>query len=210
MLNDDHRGTAALLDLVDELNGLLAGGRVEVGQRLVEKQHLHLVHHYARQAHALLLSAAKLVRGVAQVVFHAHQRGHAVHRLAHARLRRAVVLQREGDVLAHGQADELPVRVLKHGAHVPGQLKHARLGRIHAVHGEAAGDRAGIAGGDQAVEAAAQRALAAARRAGDEHPLARVDVQVDMAQGGPLLRPVLKGKVPEGDDGGLQRRHLKY
>ena len=35
VLDDDHRGAAALLDLVDELNGLLAGGRVEVGQRLL-------------------------------------------------------------------------------------------------------------------------------------------------------------------------------
>ena len=118
VLDDDYRGSGPVLDVVDQLNGLLAGSGVQVGQRLVKEQHLHLIHHHARQAYALLLPAAELMRRMAQVMLHAHQRGHAVHRLAHGGLRHAVVFQRKGDILAHSQADELAVRVLKHRTHV--------------------------------------------------------------------------------------------
>ena len=142
VLDDDDGRARLFLNLVDQLDGLLAGGRVKVGQRLVKQQHLHLIHHHARQTHALLLAAGELMRRVLKVALHAHQLCHAVDRLLHVVLRHAVVFQREGDILAHGQADELPVRILKHGAHMCGQLKHARLGRIHAVHRQAAPDLA--------------------------------------------------------------------
>ncbi len=73
MLDDEHGRVGLLLDLVDQLHGLLAGGRVQICQRLVEEQDLDLIHHNARQTDALLLPAGKLMRCIVEVVLDAHQ-----------------------------------------------------------------------------------------------------------------------------------------
>lgn len=109
MLDDEHCGIRLFLDLVDQLNGLLAGGGVEVGQRLIEEQDLDLIHHHARQAHPLLLPARKLVRCIAEMVLDAHQLGSMAGDGVHLILRGAAVFQCKGNVLAHGQPDELAV-----------------------------------------------------------------------------------------------------
>ena len=79
MLDDEHGGVRLFLNAVDELDGLLARRGVKVGQRLVEQQDLHRVHHHARQAHPLLLPAGKLVGRKAQVMVHVYQLGGAGH-----------------------------------------------------------------------------------------------------------------------------------
>ena len=72
VLNDQHGGIGLVLDLVDQLNGLLAGGRVQAGKGFIKHQNFNLIHHNARQADALLLPAGKLMRGMVQAVFNAH------------------------------------------------------------------------------------------------------------------------------------------
>ena len=144
MLDDEHCGVSLFLDLVDQLNGLLAGSGVEVGQRLIEEQDLDLIHHHARQAHPLLLPARKLVRCIAEVVLDAHQLGGMAGDGVHLILRGTAVFQCKGNVLAHGQPDELAVRVLQHRAHMGRKLEEAAVGRIHTVHGQGAGARAGV------------------------------------------------------------------
>ena len=57
MLDDEHGGVGLFLDLVDELHGLLAGGRVQVGQRLVEKYDLLPHRERGRRDEPLFLSA---------------------------------------------------------------------------------------------------------------------------------------------------------
>ena len=201
MLDDEHGGVGLFLDLVDELHGLLTGGRVQIGQRLVEEQDLDLIHHNARQTDPLLLPAGKLMRCIAEVVLDAHQLRSAAGDGVHLILRHTAVFQRKGDVLAHGQANELAIRVLQYRAHMGRQLKDAAVRRIHAVHGQGAGAHAGIRKGVQAVDAARQRAFAAAGRACDEHTLPRIDVQVDAGQRGTLLGAVLEREISERDDG---------
>ena len=201
MLDDEHGGVGLFLDLVDELHGLLAGGRVQIGQRLVEEQDLDLIHHNARQTDPLLLPAGKLMRCIAEVVLDAHQLRSAAGDGVHFLLRHTAVFQRKGDVLAHGQANELAIRVLQYRAHMGRQLKDAAVRRIHAVHGQGAGAHAGVRKGVQAVDAARQRAFTAAGRACDEHTLPRIDVQVDAGQRGTLLGAVLEREISERDDG---------
>ena len=197
MLDDEHCGVRLFLDLVDQLNGLLAGSGVEVGQRLIEEQDLDLIHHHARQAHPLLLPARKLVRCVAEMVLDAHQLGGMAGDGVHLILRGAAVFQCKGNVLAHGQPDELAVRVPQHRAHMGRKLKEAAVRRIHTVYGQGAGARAGVGKRVQAVDAPRQRTLAAAGGARNEHPFTRVDLQIDIGQGGALLGAVLEGKVAE-------------
>ena len=200
VLNDDDRRARLPLNLVDQLDRLPAGRGVEVGQRLVKQQHLNLIDHHARQAHALLLPAGELMRRGLQVVCNVHQPGHARHSILHLPQRRARVFQREGDVLAHRQADKLSVRVLQHRSYMRGQLKDARPGRVHAVDRQFALDLAGKGKRNQAVDAAAQRALAAAGGPGDQHALTRQDVKIDPMERRPLLRTVLEREIPEGYD----------
>ena len=137
------------------------------------------------------------MRRIAQVAFHTHQTGHALGDIVHFLLRHAVVFQRKGNVLRHRQADELAIRVLQHRAHMAGQFKDAGFRRLHAVHHQRALAFAGVAEGNKAVDAAGQRAFAAAGRAGDEHALARIDIQIDIMQRGLFLRAVLEGKMAE-------------
>ena len=115
----------------------------------------------------------------------------------HLILRGAAVFQCKGNVLAHGQPDELAVRVLQHRAHMGRKLKEAAVGRIHTVHGQGAGARAGVGKRVQPVDAGRQRAFAAAGRPGDQHTLTGVDIQVDIMQRRLFLRTILEGEVFE-------------
>ena len=194
VLDDEHSGVGLLLDFVDQLNGLFAGSGVEVGQRLIEEEDLDLIYHDARKADPLLLPAGKLVGRIAEVVLNSHQLGGAAGDGVHLVLRHTAVFQRKGDILAHRQADELAVRVLQDGAHMGRQLKDAAVGGVHAVHGQGAGALAGVCEGVQPVDAARQRAFAAAGGARNEHPLTGVDVQIDAGQRRALLGAVLERK----------------
>ena len=186
-----------MLDLVDQLNGLLAGGRVQAGKGFIKHQNFNLIHHNARQADALLLPAGKLMRGMVQAVFNAHQLCGMAGDLVHFLLGNTAVFQRKGNVLAHRQANELAVRILQHRAHMGRKLKNAAVGRIHTVYRQAAGAFAGVGKRVQPVDAGRQRAFAAAGRPGDQHTLTGVDIQVDIMQRRLFLRTILEGEVFE-------------
>ena len=146
----------------------------------------------------------------AQVMVHVHQFCGAGHGGVHLLLGHAVVFQREGDVLGHRQADELAVRVLQHRAHRFGQRKDALLLRLHAVHRQSAGGFAGVAEGDEPVDAAGQGGFARAGGPGDQNLFAGIDVQVDVVEGGPGLGAVLEGEIPEGNDGVHRQRSSQF
>ena len=194
VLNDQHGSIGLVLDLIDQLNGLLAGGRVQAGKGFIKHQNFNLIHHNARQADALLLPAGKLMRGMVQAFFNAHQLCGMAGDLVHFLLGNTAVFQRKGDVLPHRQADELAVRVLQHRADV---AKNAAVGRIHTVYRQAAGAFAGVRKRVQSVDAGRQRAFAAAGRPGDQHTLTGVDIQVDIMQRRLFLRTILEGEVFE-------------
>ena len=126
VLDDDHGAAGALLDLVDQLDGLLSGGRVQIGQRLVKEQHIHLSHHDAAKAHPLLLSAGDLVGRMVQNLLYANHAGSLPHLSVHVLPLHTVVFQGKGNVLGHRQADELAVGVLQDGAHDLAQAKQTQ------------------------------------------------------------------------------------
>ena len=122
----DDGAAGALLDLVDQLDGLLSGGRVQIGQRLVKEQHIHLSHHDAAKAHPLLLSAGDLVGRMVQNLLYANHAGGLPHLSVHFLPLHTVVFQSKGNVLGHRQADELAVGVLQDGAHDLAQTKQTQ------------------------------------------------------------------------------------
>ncbi len=92
-------------DPLVELLQLVAGRRtqlgVEVGQRLVEEEHLRLAYQGAGERHPLPLTARQLSRPPAEQVIDAEQLGGPPHPALPFGLIQALGLEREGDVGGH-------------------------------------------------------------------------------------------------------------
>ena len=145
----------------------LAQVHIEVGERFVQQQQARLGRQRARQRHALLLSARKLVRKTPLGTTQAHQIQHLG--LPRGTLGARQAVDAEADVLAHIEMRKQRV-ILKHHADTP------LLGRHRAPdladHVVAEPDRA-RAHRLQPGHRAQQRGLAAARRADQHADLAR-------------------------------------
>ncbi|HSJ98100.1 MAG TPA: hypothetical protein VLC53_13550, partial [Myxococcota bacterium] len=68
MGDQDQRGAALAVHLEQQLDHVLAGGRVEVAGGLVGEQQPRLAHEGARHRDALLLAAGELARIVAEAL----------------------------------------------------------------------------------------------------------------------------------------------
>ena len=200
MLNDDHGAAGALLNLVDQDNGLLPGGGVQIGQRLIEQQHIHIADHHAAQADPLLLAAGDLMGRVVQDPLHIHKLRDLLHLVVHFPGGNAVVFQGEGNVLRHRQADELAVRILKHRSHDLGKTKQPQILGVFPTYRQRSGDLTGVGVGHQAVDAVGKGGLTAAGGPGDQNFLALVNLQVDLIEGRLRLGGVLKTEVFKGND----------
>ena len=123
VLNNNYGAAGTLLDLVDQLNGLLTGGGVQIGKGLIKQKHFHLIDHHACQADTLLLSAGNLVGRMAQDPAYIHQVRCFLHDFVHFIPGNAIIFQRKGNILRDSQSDKLPVGILKYGADGFGQTK---------------------------------------------------------------------------------------
>ena len=197
VLNDHHRSICFFLNLVDQLNSLLTCSRIQIGQWLVEQQNFHLIHHYPRQADALLLPSGKLVGRVIQMILNSDQLCRVTGDLMHFILRHAAVFQCKGNILANRQPDKLTIRILQHCAHMCRELKNAALRRIHTIHNKFPAAFSWIGKRIQAIDAACQSTFSTAGRTCDQHPLARINIQINFLQRRLFLCPVLERKVFE-------------
>ena len=112
MLDDHYSSIRFFLDLIDQLNGLLASGRIKVRQRLIKQKDFYLIHHNACKTYSLLLTTGKLMRCIVHVVLNPYQFCRMAGDLMHLILGRAAVFQGKSNVFPHCQADKLSVRVL--------------------------------------------------------------------------------------------------
>ena len=115
MLDDDDRGPEFLLHLVDEAHGLVARGRVQVGQGFVKEQDRGLVNQDPSQGHPLLLSARQALGSLLEQIAQIQLLGPAVYHLLHFVLGHAVIFQGKSDVFPDRQADKLGIRILENG-----------------------------------------------------------------------------------------------
>ena len=103
-MSDEHGGDARFfLNAANLLPGLQTQPRVQIGQRLVQKQHARHFHQRAGDSHALLLAAGQLAGLAVQQFLDLHQPsrlpGPVQHLLLGQLIRAGQVLQREKDVL---------------------------------------------------------------------------------------------------------------
>jgi hypothetical protein len=131
----EHGGEPELaLQLADLDAHVVAQLRIEVGERLVEEEHLGLHHEGAGQGHALLLAAGELARIALAVAFQPHEpqrlldagRGLGLRDLSH--------LEPEGHVLGHRHVREERV-TLEHHAGVAPVRRH--MGDVLGPDGDA-------------------------------------------------------------------------
>ena len=201
VLNNNHGAAGTLLNLVDQLNGLLTGGGVQIGKRLIKQKHVHLIDHHARKAHALLLPAGDFVGRMAQDPADIHQVRCFLHNLMHFIPGNAVVFQSKGNILRNSQSDKLSVGILKDCSDGFGQAEQAQFHGILPLYGKRAGDFSRIRRGNQTVDAVGDGGLTAAGGTGDEHLFPTMNVQIDVIEGRRCLGGVLESKIPKGYEG---------
>ena len=122
VVRDVDRGERqALLQLADLLAHVAAQLGVEIGQRLVEQQHLRLQHDGARHRDALLLAAGQFAGQARAVAGQPDQRQLRLRQLDRLRLAHARGTQAVADVLQHRHVREQRVGLEHH--------RHVALGR---------------------------------------------------------------------------------
>src|SRR3546814_619815 len=173
VVGDDHEGDAGLFLDVHQLElGLRAQVLVERAERLVEQQHLRLLHQAARESDALALAAGKLVRLALGEGAELDHLDHLVDAPLDLRLWHAVLLQAEGDVL-------LDVHVREERIGLEHHVDRPLVGR-HARHVPAFQQDLAPAGDFEAGQHAQQGGLAAPGGPEQGEELALVDVEGDV------------------------------
>ena len=201
VLDDDDRLVLLLRDAVDQFDGSLSRRGIQIRQRLVEQQHVHVVHENAGERYALFLAAGQLVRRMGKMPLHIHEPCGRIHPPLHLVHRHLVIFEGEGDVFRDGEPDKLGVGVLQHRADHLGTGKDVAVAGFFAADRKAAGIFSVIRKRRQSVETRDERRFAAAGRPCDEDLLAGIDVQVDVVQRRFFLNRVLKPEVFKRDDG---------
>jgi hypothetical protein len=167
----DHRRAEFAVQLGQLDAHLHAQAGVQIRQRLIEQEHRRLAHDGAADRHPLPLAAGQGFRRAVQQVRDLQHLGGLLDLLAGLRLGDFRHLQAEAHVLGDGHVRIKRVTLEHH--------RHAALGRRQVV-GDLVADLQ-LAGGDafQPGNHPHHGALAAARRADEDHELAVAHVQID-------------------------------
>ena len=181
VLDDDDR--AALVGQVAEQGQQPLGGRrVEVGQGLVDDEDPRPEHEDAGHREELALAAGQGRRLATEQVLDPGAGRHVADPLADLLARHAPVLGAEGELGLDHRADDLLGRILEDGADRGPDVAELQLGGRPARRpGPTPLELARVGVRDEAVDGPDERALAAARRTGDEDDLAGIDGQRDVA-----------------------------
>ena len=164
MRDVEHRDAEQLLQAADLAAHLDAQLGVEVGERLVEQQHMRLDHDGARDRDALQLAAGELMRPALGVAVELHQLQRARDPLADLVRAHFARPQAVGDVAADGEVGKHRV-VLEHHAGVA-LVRRQRVDALLAEQDAACVELA------KSRDHAQQRGLAAARRPEQREELA--------------------------------------
>ena len=132
---DDHHGSAALPShILDQLHGSLTGRRIQIRERLVKQQQIHLIHHHARQSDPLLLSAGEIFGCMMQVTFDVNKESGSPDPFVQLRIPHTFILECKCNILRHCQSDKLSVRILEDCTHSLRDLKQTHLLRLPAAN----------------------------------------------------------------------------
>ncbi len=193
MLDDDDR-IAVVREVAEDREQSRGGRRVEVGEWLINHVQPGLHHQDPGDGDELALPAGQGTRLAADQGLDARACCDVAEPRAHLVARRPEVLRPEGHLGLDGRADDLLARVLEHGPDGPCDVAQLQLGGRLTGDPDDALQLARIGVRDEPVDRPDERALAAARRAGDQDDLTRVDRQRHVAD-----RRLGRPSIPEGE-----------
>ena len=182
VLDDDDR-VAVVREIAQDIEQAFGGRWIEVGQRLVDHVQPRLHHEDPGHREQLAFAAGQGRRLAAQDRLDAGSGGDLADPVPDLGPRDAHVLRTERQLRLHGGPDDLLGRILEDRAHGPGDVAQLQLGRGVTLHPHRAGELARVRVGDEPVDGADERALAAARRPGDQDHLPGRDRQRQVRDG---------------------------
>ena len=195
MLVGDHQhGGAALVDLGEKLDDLVAHLRVDIARRLVRDNQSGVVDQRSRQRNTLLLAAGKLGGMVVCLVAESYQLEDVRNALFDGIVLFADTAHREGDVLIDRHLGD-QTEILENDAHRAPEIRHLAAAHVLEVH-VVDDDRAG-GGLFLAHNQLEEGAFARAGSADDKDELTLVDFEGYMIQRVNAVRLIYLGYVFE-------------
>ena len=119
----DDDGFFEFTDLIDQFDRHFTGFRIQIGQRFIKQQNIHIVYHDTGQRYPLFLAAGQLMRVIAEMRSDINQLCHLLYTHLHLILRHTVILQRKGNIFCDTETDELSVGILQYRSDLLGKLK---------------------------------------------------------------------------------------
>src|ERR1700730_17715588 len=182
MLGDHRRHTELGNQPQHDLQHVLGRLRVELGGWLIEDERIRMHGQSGSDGDALAFAARERIDPAAPQRVDADLIDHFLDAFAHQRPREPEVLETKRELRFDVLEDELRLRMLKDETDMDPELSRWMLPRVEAADDDAATELAAGAVGDEAVEAAKQRRLSAARGAAEEDHLAGLHRCRDVTQ----------------------------
>ena len=177
--DEHHRLARLLLQAADLVLHVAADERIERAERLVVEHHRRVSGERAGDADPLLHPAGELVRELIRRILEADELQNLGRSGKTLRLRHALDLEAEGDVVDHAPVGEQPEVLEHHGHLVPAKLTELRGSRCgHVTSRDLDLSRRRL---DEADERADERRLTRSRETHDDEDLARPHLDRDVA-----------------------------
>jgi hypothetical protein len=177
VLGDHDRRVEVLVEPAKQRDQLVAGDRVELRGRLVEQDQLRPAGERRAEGHALELATGELGGRAVEQLRDPERERRLLDGPRHRRRRLPLVLERERELGANRAHHDLRLGVLEQRADGDRERSRRVLARVHAGDRRAAGEHAAVEVRHEPVGGAQQRRLARARPAGEDHQLARTDLE---------------------------------
>ena len=132
MRDQDDRDAVIAVQQLDRPHDLFSALRIKHRSRLVQHDAVRAHRNDARDRHALLLSAGKLMRCMLAVLIHADRMERLIDARAHLVRRDTEIFKPERNVLLHDGRNDLVIRVLEHHADMLPDLQQLFL--VFGIH----------------------------------------------------------------------------
>ena len=112
MFDDDHGLFLVTVDLIDQINGIHAHGRIQSCQRFIKKQDLDLIHQNSRHGDTLFLTTGEIIWRIFHTVLYADCSSSFIRKFFHLFSLDTIVFQSKRNIFADRESHKLAIRIL--------------------------------------------------------------------------------------------------
>ena len=175
---DHENGCALGFEFPEDAGKRHCGFRIQIGARLIENERFGAERENRGESDLLLLPFRELVNVLREKMFNPHALGSTVYAGTDFFKRYAAAFEREGDLIAHIEREELLFGILEKRTDMFREHRYGRILSGIAVDQYFARQGAAVDLRTQAVHQPHDRRLAAARGAGNKLKLARINREI--------------------------------